>query len=81
MDTLGWVHFQRGETDLAIRELEKALGKSPDSPIINYHLGMALMKNDRLEEAREKLEKALLAENAFDGVDEARKALAILKAG
>ena len=81
MDTLGWVHYQRGEMDLAVQELEKAIQKAPDSPVINYHLGMALIGIDRLDDAREKLEKAISEEKEFEGVETARKALDKLKAG
>lgn len=59
IDTLGWVHYLRGETDLAIDELEKAVEKAPESAIINYHMGVALMKANRLDEAEAVLKKAV----------------------
>ncbi|MBT8341901.1 MAG: tetratricopeptide repeat protein, partial [Desulfatitalea sp.] len=73
IDTLGWVYYQRGETDLAIAELEKALERAPDSEIINYHLAMALMKANRTSEARGMLRKALAGED-FPERDDAQKA-------
>ena len=80
LDTLGWVHLQRGEADLAITELEKAVEKDPDASIIQYHLGLALMKVNRLDEARQMLEKALMDE-AFPEREAVRKALEELSAG
>lgn len=80
IDTLGWVHYQRGETDLAISEYEKAIKKAPDSAMISYHLGLALMQVNRLEEAREMLEKAA-SQKDFSEQEAARKALAKLVAG
>lgn len=80
LDTLGWVHLQRGETDLAIAELEKAAEKDPDAAIIQYHLGLALKQVNRLEEARQMLERALMDE-AFPEREAARKALEELTAG
>ncbi len=80
LDTLGWVHLRRGETDLAIAELEKAAAKDPEAAIIQYHLGLALKKVNRLEEARQMLEKALMDEE-FPEREAARKALEELTAG
>ncbi len=75
IDTLGWVHYQRGEIDLAIAELERAMELAPDSAIINYHLGLALKKANRTQEALEKLQKAL-SSDAFSEREAAEKALA-----
>ena len=80
LDTLGWVYLQRGEADLAIPELEKAAEKDPDASIIRYHLGLALIKVNRLDEARQMLEKALMDED-FPERDAAMKMLEELKAG
>jgi Flp pilus assembly protein TadD len=80
LDTLGWVYYLRGENDIAITELEKAATKTPDSAEINYHLGLALKKANRLEEAREKLEKAMSQEN-FSEREAAEEALKELQSG
>jgi tetratricopeptide (TPR) repeat protein len=77
IDTLGWVHYQRGETDMAIAELEKAIERAPESAIINYHMGMALMKANRLDEAREMLERAVSQED-FPEREAAKRALKTL---
>lgn len=80
IDTLGWVYYLRGETDLAIAELEKAIERAPDSAIINYHMGMVLVKTNRLDEARERLKKAVAQED-FSEREAAKKALKALPAG
>ena len=80
VDTLGWVHYLRGETDLAITELEKASELAPDSAAICYHLGMALLKANRLDEAREHLEKAA-SQDDFTEREEAQQALNSMIAG
>lgn len=79
IDTLGWVHYQRGEIDLAIAELEKAVSMAPDSATINYHLGLALIRANRQYEARQALEKALSQEE-FTDREAAEKALSELGA-
>jgi Flp pilus assembly protein TadD len=79
IDTLGWVHYQRGEIDLAIAELEKAAELAPDSGAINYHLGLALIRANRNDEARQALEKALRQED-FSDREAAEKALSELGA-
>jgi tetratricopeptide (TPR) repeat protein len=79
IDTLGWVHYQRGEIDLAITELEKAVSMAPDSATINYHLGLALIRANRRNEARQALEKALNQEE-FTDREAAEKALSELGA-
>jgi tetratricopeptide (TPR) repeat protein len=80
IDTLGWVHYLRGENELAITELKKAVDRAPDSAVINFHLGMALMKANRLEEARERLEKAATQED-FAEREVVLKTLKKLRAG
>jgi tetratricopeptide (TPR) repeat protein len=77
IDTLGWVHYLRGETDMAIAELEKAFEQAPDSPAIHYHLGLSLAKANRLDEAREMLELAV-SKDDFDEREAAEKALQAL---
>lgn len=75
-DTLGWVHYKRGDVDQAIAVLQKALLKAPDAPVINYHSGMAYLKKGRTQEATTHLSKAVRAKAKFLGLEEARQALA-----
>lgn len=66
LDTLGWVHHQRGEQDLALAALEEALEKNPDSAELNYHAAVVLHDAGRDEEAREKLAVVLRDDDFTD---------------
>ncbi len=59
---------------------EQALVEVPDSPILNYHMGMVLYKSVRPGEAKERLQKALDQKEDFYGRAEAEKTLNELKA-
>jgi Flp pilus assembly protein TadD len=74
-DTLGWVYFKMGEMNQALSLLEDALSNAPENPIFNYHVGMALYKSGRPDEAREKLAKAVESSDAFLGREEAEAVL------
>jgi tetratricopeptide (TPR) repeat protein len=80
LDTQGWVSFKRGEYRDAVPQLEQALEHSPDSRVIRYHLGMAQLQLGQRDRARSNLEAALAGAGSFSGADEARIALASLKA-
>src|SRR4029453_14051812 len=56
-DTLGWILYQRGVYQRAASLLKESAAKLPDSPVIQYHLGMASLKAGDKDGAR----KALLA--------------------
>jgi uncharacterized protein HemY len=55
--------------------IEQAVAAAPDSPILNYHLGMTFYKIDQIEDARKSLEKALEGDEDFYGRPEAEKLL------
>ena len=77
-DTVGWVHYLRGEYAEALPYLEKAvkgLGKLPE---LRYHLGMTYLKLGRAEEAREQLEQAAAAKDPRFK-ERAQQALATLR--
>jgi cellulose synthase operon protein C len=38
IDTYGWVKFKRGEYAEAVRRLQRAVDKAPESPELRYHL-------------------------------------------
>ena len=59
VDSLGWVLYQGGEYEAAVRELERAVELRPEDPIINDHLGDALWRVGRQQEARFQWRRAL----------------------
>ena len=73
-DTLGWVHFQKGEVDLAERYISAAwqIGRHSE---VGYHMGQILEKKGKPEEAIHTYALATLAEGL---VPEARESLARL---
>src|SRR5262249_50100560 len=79
-DTLGWVHYQRGEYGDAVTALEAALAREGDSPSIRYRLGRALQQAGNPQRAREMLAAAVAAGN-FPEAEDARRELAQLTGG
>jgi tetratricopeptide (TPR) repeat protein len=73
LDTAGWVHYVRNDYDKALPLLQKAVSLAPQAPELRYHLGMALYKTGKLDEARRHLKQALEAKVEFPGVEEARR--------
>jgi tetratricopeptide (TPR) repeat protein len=66
-DTLGWVHYRRGEHKEAIPLLEEAVSKLPDVALARYHLGMTYAALGEPAKATEQLGKGLeLAANDAD---------------
>jgi tetratricopeptide (TPR) repeat protein len=59
LDTLGWIHFRKGDYSLAVVFLTRAVESRPDQPQLNYHLGMAYLKAGNADNARRYLEKAV----------------------
>jgi tetratricopeptide (TPR) repeat protein len=59
MDSWGWVLFKQGKFAEAEVALRKAAEASPFSPEVHRHLGEALVKLDRLQEALDEWERAL----------------------
>lgn len=59
MDSWGWVLFKQGKFDEAEKALRKASELNPFSPEVRTHLGEALLKLNRPEEAVEQWERAL----------------------
>jgi Flp pilus assembly protein TadD len=50
--------MQKGKTDEAIRQYERALALRPDYSEAHHNLGVALQKEGRTEEARVQFEAA-----------------------
>ena len=41
LDTMGWILFKRGSIDKAVKLLKLSAAQLPESPSVQYHLGMA----------------------------------------
>ena len=52
IDSLGWAHYQLGEYQDSVKEMERATGLKPEDPVINDHLGDAYWQVGRRNEAR-----------------------------
>jgi tetratricopeptide (TPR) repeat protein len=59
MDSWGWVLYKQGKYQEAESALRKASELAPSSPEVHRHLGEALLKLDRLQEALDEWERAL----------------------
>ena len=59
IDSLGWVYFQKGKYDEALKYLEKAASLVPNDPTIFEHLGDVYFKKGMYKESIEMYEKAL----------------------
>ncbi|MCB1101484.1 MAG: tetratricopeptide repeat protein [Kiritimatiellae bacterium] len=59
IDTLGWIYYQRGDYELARKELERAVGLLDDDPTLHDHLGDTYHKLGRVDEALTHWGKAL----------------------
>ena len=78
-DTLGWVHYIRGENKEALTILKRAYREELKIPDISYHLGMAYHKAGSVKDAEEMLEKSLSFGRPFDGMEQAKQVLAEIK--
>jgi tetratricopeptide (TPR) repeat protein len=76
LDTLGWVHYRLGNIQQALSYLEQAVAKVPDSPQLNYHLGMAYRDAGQTAKARIALDRAVVEGAKYPGLQTARAALA-----
>lgn len=81
LDTLGWVHYKRGEYDAAMPLLERAVRANPDAPDLQFHLGMAHYRLGDRAAAKERLEKALATGTRFREAALAQQTLAELGGG
>lgn len=79
IDTRGWVRFKSGDFHGAEALLQEAVDKSPTSPEMRYHLGMAQLSSGEEQAAEQNLESAISSNRPFVGMDEAKAALARLK--
>lgn len=80
LNTRGWVKFKRGEFQESLALLQQAVDKSPESPLMRYHLGMAQLKTGDRAGAAKNLEAAVSSGRQFHGSKEAQAALEQIKA-
>lgn len=59
LDTLGWVHYKRGNHEEALKWMIKAIDAGAEQPDIVYHYAVVLHANDRDYEARSVLDALL----------------------
>ncbi len=81
IDTLAWVRFKMGQQEEALRLMKYAVEKSPEAPVLNYHLGIAFFRSGQSTEARRYLSKALKSAEQFQGRQEAEQVLAQMTRG
>ena len=79
LNTRGWVKFKRGEFQESVQLLQQAVEKAPASAMMRYHLGMAQLRVGNRDAARQNLEAAVQAGQAFHGIQEAQAALEQIK--
>ncbi|MGE4130964.1 MAG: tetratricopeptide repeat protein [Bdellovibrionales bacterium] len=58
LDTLGWIHFKKGEMEEAIRLLEMAYKAKSDEAIIAEHLGDAYLRHQMWQKAQKMYHRA-----------------------
>lgn len=58
LDSMGWIHFRRGDVPAALKYLERAYGIRPDAEIA-AHLGEVLWSVERREDANRLFDEAL----------------------
>jgi tetratricopeptide (TPR) repeat protein len=79
VDTRGWIKFKGGDYHGAEALLQQAVDKSPQDPLLRYHLAMAQLRSGESRIAQQNLESALQTTKPFDGIDQARATLAQLR--
>jgi tetratricopeptide (TPR) repeat protein len=75
MDTLGWVLHLQDKAKDSIEVLSRAAELSPNSAIIQYHLGIAFASGDRSEDARNALTEAIRLSPNADWAQDAERRL------
>lgn len=77
-DTLGWVHFHRKSYPLALTQFAQALEQSPNNRTIAYHLAMAQVGNNSIDDAVQTLTTLLAHGDDFTEREQAKNLLADL---
>ena len=80
LDTYGWTSYKMGKMDEALVALESIINKQGVIPEMHYHLAMVYINKGRVEEAKMELEKAVIEDARYNGLDIAKAELVKLKA-
>ncbi|MBC7941420.1 MAG: tetratricopeptide repeat protein, partial [Chitinophagaceae bacterium] len=75
LDSLGWIHYQLGQYDKAVPLLERAVALSSASPLLQLHLGKALVKSGNETRGRELIKRAIASKAVLPRIEEARAML------
>jgi len=75
-DTIGWIYYQKNAFKRATSLLTEASDKLSSHPMVQYHLGMALLKGGDKASARMRLETSLALDEHFSQAESARAILA-----
>ena len=76
LDSLGWIHYQLGQYDKAVPLLEKAVALAPPSPLLQLHLGKALVKQGDAARGKALIQRAIDSKADLPRLEEARALLA-----
>jgi tetratricopeptide (TPR) repeat protein len=80
-DTLGWALYKRGDYQQALSILQESAENAPDTPEIQFHLGMTAYMMGQTDLAGVALKKAAGAAKDFPSKDESKRRLALLESG
>ena len=60
MDTLGWIYFQMGKSNLALKYLQSSIESGGDNSIILEHLGDVYLKMGNIKKAQDIFNKSII---------------------
>ncbi len=80
-DTFGWILSKRSDYQQALPILQESAAKLPDSPEVQFHLGMTAYMMGQTDLARVALQKAASATKDFPAKEESKRRLALLANG
>jgi tetratricopeptide (TPR) repeat protein len=78
-DTLGWIYYKKGLASLAVTAFRQGAEQNPSNPTVQYHLGLAHLKNGDRPEAQKALQRALTLDPKFAAAEDAKRVLATIK--
>jgi Tfp pilus assembly protein PilF len=79
LDTYGWILIENDKPEDGLALLREAFARFSTGPEIRYHIGLALLKIGKVEEAAEEIEAALDSNTAFTDIAAAKALLARLR--